>query len=106
VNRLSSFIGVAISTSSARVVLAMARDAAGHRRNVGHLAHDVHLCYLPMARFAGHLRLQMGTMIPVNPTWQNVDSGPRDGGTRLCKLRELLNGGPVLGYGGVAGHAS
>jgi hypothetical protein len=76
-------------TPGAHIILAVTINAASHRRTIGYFGYDIHLCYLAVAHFAGHSGIEMGPMIPVNPTWQNVDASPWNRCGRLRKLGQL-----------------
>ena len=99
------FICVAILAAGACIVFAVTIDAARHRRDVRNFCHDFHLRHLAVTHFAGHLRFEMRSMIPIHPARHHIDANPGNGLIRFRKLRELLNGGFVFGNRHMAGHA-
>ena len=87
------------------IVLAVAIDTAGHGRHIGCLCHDLHLFDSPVACLAGHLGFQMRTMIPVNPTGDDIHANPGNWLIRFCKLAQLLDSRFFFRNCGVTGHA-
>ena len=82
---------MAVLATCACVVLAVAIDAPSHCRDVGGRSQNIHLADFSMARFALHAYFQMRTMIPEDPTRNNVDANPRDGLFGLRESSESLN---------------
>lgn len=88
------------------VVLLVALHAAGHGRDVGHPCHHLHLLYLPVARLAVHVGLEMSAMTPVHKIGDGVDAYPGDGFVGLRILGEFLDIRRIAGDALMAGHAS
>jgi len=94
------------AATGVHIFVAVALHAAIHRRDLGHLGHDVHLRYLPVTSVALDPGFQMGSMVPEDKGRDGVDASPRDWIVGLGEFGQLLDGRFVFGDRDVTGHAA
>jgi len=96
---------MAKSTPSARFVLPVTFDTAGHFGDIGNPSRHIHFRQLSVTHFACHLCFDVRTVAPINPSRQNIHADPGNGLAGLGIGRQFLDRRFFLSDGRVARHA-
>lgn len=101
---LTSLIAMAEPATCAGILLSVAVDTGGHAGDVSEFVHDFKARDLAMAAFTRDSFREMRTVVPVDPTWHDVNTNPGDFGAGTGKISQFLDCCRVFCDGDMALH--